>query len=166
MELADFRERVSELLAARSTFTLATHGSGGIWACDLYFAADDWKMIFWSDPEARHSRNVRAGGTCAATVHATAADWRDIRGVQLQGTVRAIETAAERARALDRYLAKFPFAQPLLERPVGELSSIARSALYVFEPHHVRYLDNRLGFGTRYSVQLSNGRVVSGPDRE
>lgn len=166
MELADFRERVSELLAARSTFTLATNGSGGIWTCDLYFAADDWNMIFWSDVEARHSRNARSGGTCAATVHVADGDWRSIRGVQFQGTVRAIEAEAERTRALHSYLAKFPFAETLLKQPAAELSSAARSAPYVFEPRYVRYLDNRLGFGTRYAVQLTDGCVVSGPDRE
>lgn len=166
MDLPEFTTRVSALLDAASTLTLATGVANDVWACDLFYVANELNLVFFSDPASQHSRNLRAGGRCAATIHAGDSDWRRIQGVQLRGDARALENPADRARARASYVAKFPFARALLAGVGGGGATTARSVPYIVEPTFLRYIDNRLGLGTRYCVRLRDGAVVSGPDRE
>jgi len=89
---------------------LATVGPDGEpQAADLYYAeTDDLTLYFISAAGSRHAANVARDPRVAATVHADSTHWRDIRGVQLEGTCARI-TGAERAKAWARYTAKFPF---------------------------------------------------------
>jgi uncharacterized protein YhbP (UPF0306 family) len=67
----------------------------------------------------------------------------------MRGEVRAVETGLEWDAAWKIYTAKFPF--------VSELKAVVeRTRLYVFEPHWVRLVDNRQGFGFKQEWSVLN----------
>ena len=96
--------------------TVATSSDGQPWAADVYFAADGYECVFFSSPASLHSRNLLANPSCAVTVHSNADSWREIKGLQMEGTAESVTGAEATARALRVYFAKFPFApRPDLE---------------------------------------------------
>jgi hypothetical protein len=135
---------VRAFLAERQTLTLATLGPGGRpQAADVYYAeTDDLSFYFVSLPGSRHAANIARDPRAAATIHADSRLWRDIRGVQLEGTASRI-AGAERAHAYARYTTKFPFvlADAALAR------ALQRVDMYRITPHWLRWIDNSLGLG-------------------
>jgi uncharacterized protein YhbP (UPF0306 family) len=113
------------LLPEWNILTLATLGpDGDPQAADLYYAeTDDLTLYFVSIPGSRHTVNIARNPRVAVTIHVDSSQWRDIRGVQLQGTC-ALVTGADRARAWARYCAKFPFvlADAALARALDKVS--------------------------------------------
>ena len=132
------------IAAEASTLTLATTSPRRLaQAAPLFFAAEaDGALLFVSDPESRHSLNISATGSAAVAFHRETWDWREIAGVQMEGSVRAIPPGPERAAAWKTYEAKFPFAAAFEE-------VVARSLVYRFTPRWVRLVDNRVRFGHR-----------------
>ena len=59
-----------EILAANAYMTLATADESGMpWASPVWFAAHEYRELFWmSRPEARHSRNIAARPQVAIVV--------------------------------------------------------------------------------------------------
>ncbi len=131
----------AELLAV-STLTLATvTPDGRPYAAPVYFAADSrLHCYFFSSADSEHSRNLQAESRAGAAFYPECYRWEEIRGVQMQGDVRALAPGSEWDRAWEVYLAKFPFVQELSE-------VLQRSTLYVLAPDWVRLVDNRRGFG-------------------
>jgi len=147
--------------------TLATCVKDMPWASDVYFASSGrdagYELVFLSSPDSRHCRNLAVNPACAVTIHAPVATWRDIRGLQMEGVAMPVATIADKARALAAYFGKFPFARDLLDDPAGAVRTAFRASAHVFRPARVRYLDNRLGIGTRYSLDLRDGRPTGPP---
>ena len=141
-------ETVRDLLADRTTLTLASAGENGPWAADVYFVRVGTGLYFHSSPESRHSREFQADPRAAGTVHADAKGWRDIRGLQLEGTVTEVESKAEKARAVAAYLLKFPFAAEVFAKK--GLNEKVR--LYRFSPSRVLLIANRGGFAGRTEI--------------
>ena len=146
--------QVRAFLAERHTLTLATAGPDGQpQAADLYYVAtDDLTLYFVSVPGSRHAVNIARNAQVAATIHADSTRWRDIRGVQLEGTCMPV-TGAERARGWARYAAKFPFilADTALAR------ALERVDMYRITPSWLRWIDNSVGLGhNREWVRLHN----------
>lgn len=156
MTNSELIDRAAAILAACSTMTLATSGSEGPWAADVFFASDGLGAhYFISSPTTRHARNLLQSGGCAATVHPDAGmDWRAIKGVQMEGDAASVaEEDVRRARAV--YVAKFPFAAPLLG-PNSEIAAkAAGTRFFVLRVRHVFLLDNSLGFGNRQEIELA-----------
>ena len=73
--------------------------------------------------------------------------------MQIRGQGRAVGVGREWAGVLARYLRKYPFVQEFIdsERAAGEplALKIAGSRFFVVEPHWIRWIDNRAGFGRR-----------------
>ena len=85
-----------------------------------------------------------------AEIHAEVENWREIRGLQLEGRAREIVGASERRRAQDLYLERYPFAKPLLVRLAGV-------RWYELEPERVYSIDNARGLGDRREIVLGGG---------
>lgn len=141
---------VVKFLAKHSTLTLATVNAEGLpQAAPLFFAADDdGSLLFLSSAKSRHSLNIAAKASAAATVYNEAWAWQDIAGVQMEGDVRPIPAGPERERAWQIYRIKFPFV-------VEFESEVSRSEFYRFVPKWVRWIDNRVKFGYREEVDLT-----------
>ncbi|WP_300159506.1 pyridoxamine 5'-phosphate oxidase family protein [Solidesulfovibrio sp.] len=169
MELEAFARAARELLDAVPAMTLATCApgpDGAPWATDVYFAPHGWELVFFSSPASRHCRNLAAAPACAATVHPQASSWRDIRGLQMEGRAGPVTGLAAKAAATAAYLAKFPFVKDLLTAPGETAGKLAKVSAHVFVPERIRYIDNSLGFGTRFSLRLADGRPAGPPERE
>ena len=149
------RAEVVAYLAERYSLTLATNGPDGPWAAGLYFASDGLTLYFLSDPASRHGRDIAANPRVAAAIHEDYKDWREIRGVQLEGTAEPVAGAADLARAWEVYLAKFPFVRQFRVGDALQIMGRAiRSRFYRIVPSRVFYLDNRKGFSHRDELTL------------
>ncbi len=166
MTLEGFEQATLPILNQVSTMTLATCHEGLPWATDVYFAADGFDFIFFSSPTSRHCQNLSANPACAATIHPIAHAWGEIRGLQIEGIAAPIATMGGKARGLATYLLKFPFARELLSHPSKTVHNFNHATLYELRPSRILYLDNSLGFGTRYCVNIIDGRVNGLPARD
>ncbi|WP_295578609.1 pyridoxamine 5'-phosphate oxidase family protein [uncultured Lamprocystis sp.] len=149
-----------------AVMTLATCADAVPWATDVYFAPDGFDLVFLSSPRSRHSRNLAVNPACAATIHPPVTSWREIRGLQMEGEVRPPAGTVAKARALAAYLTKFPFARDLIAHPAETAGAFAGATLLVLRPSRLRYLDNGLGIGTRWSQRLVDGQAVGPPELE
>ncbi len=161
-----FETAVTQIMATVSTMTLATCEGGMPWATDVYFAADGFDLIFFSSPNSRHCRNLALNPRCAATVHPPADSWQEIKGLQIEGSAEPLSHLGDKARGLAAYLHKFPFARELIAHPTETIKSLHKASLYVLRPTRLHYLDNALGFGTRYCVSVEAGCIIAAPQLE
>jgi uncharacterized protein YhbP (UPF0306 family) len=166
MEPDAFAAAARRLFDEVAVMTLATCVDAAPWATDVYFASDGFDLVFLSSPRSRHSRNLAVNPACAATIHPPATSWREIRGLQIEGEVQAPEGAVAKARALAAYLKKFPFARDLIAHPAQTAGAFANATLQVLRPSRLRYLDNAVGIGTRWSLRLVDGQAVGPPELE
>jgi uncharacterized protein len=148
---AALRERVLAYLRTHRVATLATHGPEGPWAAAVYYASDAFELYFLSSPASRHCRNISADARAAATIQEDYADWRDIKGVQLAGTVAELSGAEERA-ARTLYAEKFRF----IRGPVGAIAeALEKVRWYRLTPQRLHFIDNTRGFGYRDEISLA-----------
>lgn len=139
---------LNELLAV-STLTLATVGSDGVpHAAPVYFAASpELNFYFFSDANSQHVRDIAHDPHTAAALYPACFDWRDIRGIQMRGLARLVNSPAEWESAWNLYQSKFPFVSALRE-------IVARNQLYCFFPTWIRLLDNSRGLGFKQEWHL------------
>ena len=145
--------QVADYLAGHNVMTLATQGPDGPWAAAVFYAVDGDSLIFLSSPATRHARNFEHDRRCAATIQDDTADWKAVKGIQLEGSVELLEAdAAREARA--RYAEKFPLVAPLVAVPPSIAEALARISWYRLIPTRMYFVDNSRGFGHRdeYSV--------------
>ncbi len=180
MEQPELAAAVRSLLTREPVLTLATLGPDGPWAADVYFAPAGDRLVFWSSPSARHSRHLAANPRTAATIHPACRDWHDIRGIQMQGRTRMLLDTVDIERARIAYVGKFPFAAELLSNGLPDRddalaqdgagarsttggSPVETAVPWIFEPDRIEYLDNRLGFGSRFALDLSTAALSALP---
>jgi uncharacterized protein YhbP (UPF0306 family) len=156
--------QVRAFLPERNILTLATLGpDGDPQAANLYYAeTDDLTLYFVSIPGSSHAVNIARNPRVAVTIHADSSQWRDIRGVQLQGTC-ALVTGADRARAWACYCAKFPFvlADAALARALDKVS------VYRIAPRWLRWIDNTASLGHNREWVMVDGewQTLDPPDQ-
>jgi uncharacterized protein YhbP (UPF0306 family) len=154
----DLRALAEGLISEQNTMTLATAQDGIAWAAPVYYANRGFYFYFFSDPESRHIREARQSGQASASIFSPAATWQDIRGVQMSGVVGAVSPGLEALRALRAYLKKYPFTKEFFD--TGEKLNLDamlkrfRVKLYRFQPSLFYYLDNKIRFGFRGSLDL------------
>ena len=143
---SELRERIEAFLDAHHVMTLATRGPAGPWAAAVFYANDGLTLYFISAPSSRHSRDIEAGGAVAASIHAECSDWREIRGIQLEGSANRLAGAARAAAALC-YGKKFPLLANLAAAPAEIAAAMTRVEWYQVTPQRLRLIDNTRGFG-------------------
>ncbi|MCC6211933.1 MAG: pyridoxamine 5'-phosphate oxidase family protein [Burkholderiales bacterium] len=142
------RERALAYLRAHHVMTLATHGAGVPWAAAVFYANDGFDLIFLSSPSSRHCGNLAANPRAAATIQEDYADWTEIKGVQMEGTVTELGGETERA-ARSLYGARFPFVRQAVPALAEALKKIR---WYRLAPERLYYIDNSRGFGHRDEI--------------
>jgi uncharacterized protein YhbP (UPF0306 family) len=147
----DARERALDYLGRHQVMTLATQGLDGPWAAAVFYASEGFDLYFVSSPATRHGRNLAAQPAAAATVHEDYHDWREIKGIQLEGTVEQVP-AAEEASARKLYGAKFPLVAHLASAPAALAAALATVRWYKLAAARVYFVDNSAGFGHRDQV--------------
>jgi uncharacterized protein len=167
MTREEFEKVAIELMDSVTTVTLACCVDDQPWAADVYFARQGFDLIFFSSPRSRHSKVLASNARAAATIHGEYEKWQQIKGLQLEGNVQPVTGAVALGRATTTYLKRYPFVRDFLSNPASiskeAIAKISKVALYVFRPAIVRYVDNSVGFGTRWRLEIENGKPVGEP---
>jgi uncharacterized protein YhbP (UPF0306 family) len=155
----DLRGRISAFLQAHTTLNLATSGSDGAPAAAAVFYAHDagLSLYFLSEKLTQHSVNLAGRSAAACTIQADGQDWRQIRGLQMQGSVERVQ-AEQLVHAAAVYSRKYTFVAALLARsggPVTLAGPLARARFYVFRPAWIRLIDNTVRFGYKEELRLN-----------
>ncbi len=171
--MEDARERILKYLKEHNTLTLATWEEGRPWAAALFYASDGFEVYFLSDPKSRHSLDLAANASVAATIQEDYHEWTKIKGVQMEGTVHVVEREEDLARAVAVYVEKYPFVAGylrlmmspfagiaiFLDRFMEKLSFIphlpaAPARFYKLVPKRIWFTDNEVKFGNRDQLEL------------
>ncbi len=113
----------------------------------MYFARSGLFDVVWiSDPDSRHSRNLQTNSSAAVTIFDSHQTWgRPDRGIQLFGTAGTVTGAAAR-QAERAYAARFPYAPS----PDGSLP------FYRFRPRELKlFYERLLGDGTLVTARVT-----------
>ena len=144
---------IGSYLSSHSVMTLATQGADGPWAAAVFYALDAGSLIFLSSPTTRHALDLEQDDRCAATIQDDTADWKTVKGIQLEGRVERL-AGDDAARARDSYAERFPLISPLAKIPPAIADALARIAWYRLVPTRMYFIDNARGFGHREAVDL------------
>ena len=154
-ELAEMARR---LVAEQNTLTLATADGGTAWAAPVYYVFVKSTFYFLSGPNSRHITEALKNGQASAAVHAAASTWKEIKGLQMTGQIRAVKPGLETVQVLRAYLKKYPFTTEFFKENIPlDLDTFAKRfgvKLYGFIPSLVYYLDNQIRFAFREKVTL------------
>ncbi len=148
-------QEIQSFLAAHHVMSLATYGAAGAHATNLFYACDGLALIWVSEPDAQHSREIEADPRVAATVAPDYSDFAAIRGVQIAGVARRILAADERMRHLAQLEARYPFLRQLAAGPLKLREAFARTAVYRLQPARIVLIDNTKGFGHKETLEIS-----------
>ena len=114
----------------------------------LFYLAGKELSLFWlSSGGDLHSLNLHRTPRAAVTVHSSAENWKQIRGVQMRGSVSRFFSRSS-APPGSRYCERFKLGR-------GFRLVLRQSALYEFTPEFFRYLDNAQGFGFRLNSRAN-----------
>jgi uncharacterized protein YhbP (UPF0306 family) len=154
LSTSGLRNRVQAYLAARHVMTLATASDQGPWAAALFYVHEGWTLYFLSASASRHCRNIARNPRVSATIQEDYADWRVIKGVQLEGSAILLSGAdAEQARRL--YGAKFPLVGNPAVAPAAIVAAMAKISWYRVAADRAYFIDNSVAFGHRDELDLS-----------
>lgn len=160
---------VTQYMDSFTTVTLACSVRDKPWAAAVYYARQGLDLVFFSSASSRHSAMLSENPRAAATIHGDYRGWKEIKGLQMEGTVEPLSSAAQRAGALASYLKRYPFVSEFFSEPLsigaGVATKILKVQLYVFRPEVILYLNNEEGFGTRWTLNVEGGRAVGTPTR-
>lgn len=151
------RQRILEYLAAHNSMTIASCQQDVPWAAAVFYVNDEFDLYFLSNPSSRHGTNIGANSVVSAAIHEDYRDWREIKGIQLEGRAERVRSPKLKLRFWQLYRKKFPFVEaffkagPLREMVQAKLGGIR---LYRIVPQAVWYLDNDRGFGHRECLPL------------
>ncbi len=140
------------VLRRYQVLSLAVVEGGHPWAASVFFAGseDDTRLVFLTALDTRHGHAMLAQPEVAGTISAQFSEIADIHGLQLQGMARLIEEPAALAAALELYYTRYPLVRGM-SAPAWEI-----------ELHHLKLVDNRLGFGTKILWNRHEGETSPG----
>ncbi len=167
MTREDLEQTVIQYMDTFTTMTLACCIQQRPWAADVFYVRQGFDLIFFSSPSSRHATAFSANSVAAATIHGDYRGWKEIKGLQMGGQVERMTGAKARARALAAYLRRYPFVKEFFSEHEAMSSQIAKKVagvnLYAFRPLDILYVENAAGFGTRWKLQIEDGRAVGDP---
>jgi uncharacterized protein YhbP (UPF0306 family) len=143
-------ERIRSVLLRQTTLALATvDASCRPRSTPLFFLSDEHLRLYWfSSKSSLHSRNCARNPLAAVAVYQDARVWREIQGVQMEGSVSRITDRALRKKIAGDYCERFQLGDVL-----G--FAVRRSSLYCFTPAWVRFIDNSEKFGYKFELSLT-----------
>ena len=145
----DWLSRIAGFFAQCVSMTVATTSTrGSPRAADVYFVSDEnLNLYFYSDPGSRHGRNIPRDPRVAVTIRSESMDWREVKGVQIEGAAARVDDPGEREKAWRLMCDKFPFYESFTD-------VVAHLEMYRITPQWIRWIDNSQGFGYREELTL------------
>lgn len=158
MQEAALRKIILSYLASHHTMALATALADVPHSATVFYVNTGFELYFLSSPTSRHGINLSQRAQVSATINEDYAQWRSIKGIQLEGTVRKMGGLWKNGQLAIAFTKKFPdvtgfFASP---RQLGEeiIAKVKGVEFYELSPTRLFYLDNELGFGHREELLL------------
>jgi uncharacterized protein YhbP (UPF0306 family) len=151
----NLNDEIRSFLAGHHVMSLATCSAAGAHATNLFYACEGLALVWVSEPDTQHSRDIDADPRVAATVAPDYSDFATIRGVQIAGAARRILAADERRRHLAQLEARYPFLRQLAAGPLKLRDAYARTAVYRLQPARIVLIDNTKGFGHKETLEIS-----------
>ncbi len=158
------RSEILEYLRTHNTLTIACCEGDCPWAAAVFYASDGFDLYFFSNPASRHGVHISANQHVSATIHEDYSQWKDIRGIQLEGRASKVRSPKLKIRGWEVYRNKFPFVDEFFsEGPFRKIveAKLSGICLYRIVPQAIWYLDNSKGFGHREMLSLSRDRTRS-----
>jgi uncharacterized protein YhbP (UPF0306 family) len=152
----ELKRQILQYLQSHNTMTLATCADSVPWAATVFYASDDLSLYFFSAPDSRHCQNLAINSRVAVTVQEDYKDWRQIKGVQLEGRVTLVDSMIEKAKAMAIYGHKYPDVISLFTNPASGVfyKAFLKVKFYRVTPEKVFFIDNAQGFGKRQELLL------------
>jgi uncharacterized protein YhbP (UPF0306 family) len=140
-------DRIAQLLRQQTTLSLATSGEDGQpCLAPLFYLVDESLSLYWlSSPSSLHSRNLLRTPHAAAAVYCAAQNWREIRGVQIRGSVSILTEPRRRDVLTKSYCQRFNLGRVLR-------LAVRQSVLHILMPEFFRYIENSRGFGSKFEL--------------
>lgn len=158
---------ITDYMDGFTTMTMACSSGDKPWAAAVYYARMGFDLVFFSSPSSRHSTALADNPEAAATIQGDYKGWKEIKGLQMEGRVERVGSAAGRAKALAIFLRRHAFVSEFFSDPLSigaEVSGkMSRVNLYIFRPRTILYLNNEAGFGKRWKLEIENGKTVGEP---
>jgi uncharacterized protein YhbP (UPF0306 family) len=157
---AELRDAILAELRHHTVLTLATIGEAGPHAVSLMYAHDAFDIYWLSDPKTRHSEHLASSNPAAVTIAAQYEDFREIRGLQMQGIGCRLTETDEETAGFDLLVARYPF---LRQFAAGNLARhLGEAAVYRFRPARLTLIDNSRSFGFKQTLELAvrSGEVM------
>ncbi len=148
-------QEIRSFLAEHHVMSLATFGAAGAHAANLFYACDGLALVWVSEPDTQHSREIEADSRVAATVAPDYSDFAAIRGVQIAGVARRVMAADERLRHIALLEARYAFLRQLAAGPLKLREAFARTAVYRLQPARIVLIDNTKGFGHKETLEVT-----------
>lgn len=140
------------LLDSSTLCAIATVSPGGrAHVSTAYFAWNrELDLVWMSEPDAEHSRNLRASPTAAVAVYDSTQVWgKSDRGIQLFGSAREVRGSA--ASDAERLYAK--------RFPASAQTDLSAYSLYRFRPRRIKLFDEaELGGGVFVTASIRAGQ--------
>lgn len=153
------QKKVASYLHDHNVATLATGGGGDVWAAAVFYVNVGVNLYFLSSPTSRHTLNIAKSPRVAATIQEDYSDWRQIKGIQLEGAACEV-TGDEAALAYRMYVKKFPVVSLVSKAPLAIASALAKSRWFKIVPQRLFFIDNALGLGHREELDLAQPDVL------
>jgi uncharacterized protein YhbP (UPF0306 family) len=154
----ELRRLAEELISQQTTMTVSTAHENAPWAAPVYYAHRKFRFYFFSDPSSRHISEALESGKAAAAIFHQASTWKEIRGIQMSGSIIHMHPGLDAIRAIRIYLRKFPFTRdffdPSLQIDLDAFTKRFKVRLYAFVPTLLYYQDNRIQFSFREKIRL------------
>lgn len=144
----DLRTAALDYLRQHHVLALATRTADDLWAAAVFYVNSGFDLIFLSAGHTRHAHHLATHPWAAATIQDSISDWREIKGIQLEGPVQQL-AGAEQEMAEALYRTRFPFLQ---DAPDPIQRAFAQVNWYRLTPRHLYLLDNSHGFGHRDQI--------------
>lgn len=131
-------EAMERFIGKHHVLTLSTSVNDEVWCAHCFYAYDAELVSFFfsSSVDTLHARQMIHNSYVAASIMLESRRVGVLRGLQMQGLAHLPE-GDELDRAKSLYLRRFPFAR------------LAELTLWQLRVTHMKYTDNRLGFGKK-----------------
>jgi hypothetical protein len=160
MDSNEVQEHIAKVLNTHRVMTLACQDQEGVWSAPVFYATDEFDLIWVSNPNSRHSKALKENPRVAVSIYNCNSQWQKIQGLQIEGT--GVEAGGEEENKAwqKKYTRKFPFTgaffsqKKILPEPLKE--KVQDVIFYRLKPSRIVLVDNSLGFGFKHEFTPEN----------